>query len=66
MLDQIAAHADVTAQTVIRRFGSEDGIIWALAPLHEARVQVQRSDAPVGDVAGAVADLLEHYEAEGD
>jgi AcrR family transcriptional regulator len=65
-LDQIAADADVTVQTVIRRFGSKDGLIWALAPLYEARVQVPRGDAPVGDVAGAVANLLEHYEAEGD
>ena len=65
-LDQIAADADVTVQTVIRRFGSKEGIIGALTQIREKQVDAQRGDAPVGDVAGAVANLLEHYEAEGD
>lgn len=65
-LDQIAADADVAVQTVIRRFGSKEGIVWALTEIREAQVDAQRGQAPVGDVDGAVANLIDHYEAEGD
>lgn len=65
-LDHIAADADVTVQTVIRRYGSKEGIIWALTQTREAQVGAQRGHAPRGDLAGAVANLLNHYEAEGD
>lgn len=65
-LDQIAADAEVTVQTVIRRFGSKEGIVAALTQIREAEVDAQRGDAPVGDLGGAMANLVEHYEAEGD
>jgi AcrR family transcriptional regulator len=65
-LDQIAADADVTVQTVIRRFGSKEGIVHRLTEIQQTRVDAQRGDAPVGDVVGAVTNLLDHYESEGD
>ncbi len=65
-LDQIAADAGVTVQTVIRRFGSKEGIISALGELWNAEIKGQRSQAPVGDLGGAVANLLDNYEANGD
>lgn len=65
-LDQIAADAEVTVQTVIRHFGSKDGIVAALTELRAADVDAQRGEAPVGDLGGAMANLVEHYEAEGD
>lgn len=65
-LEQIAADAAVTVQTVIRRFGSKEGIVAALTQVRQAEVAAQRGEAPVGDLAGAVANLVEHYEAEGD
>jgi len=65
-LDQIAADAGVTVQTVIRHFGSKDGIVAALTELRVAEVDTQRGEAPVGDLGGAMANLVEHYEAEGD
>lgn len=65
-LDQIAAEAGVTVQTVIRRFGSKDGIVRALTELIIPRVVVQRGEAPVGDIPAAVANLVEHYESDGD
>jgi AcrR family transcriptional regulator len=65
-LDQIAADAGLTVQTVIRRFGSKEGIIRSLTELITARVAAQRGAAPVGDLRGAVANLVEHYEREGD
>lgn len=65
-LDQIAADAGVTVQTVIRRFGSKEGIVRSLTELVAARVVAQRDEAPVGDLRGTVANLVEHYEREGD
>lgn len=65
-LDQIAADAGVTVQTVIRRFGSKEGIVRALSEVVSARVMRQRDEAPVGDLRGALANLVEHYEREGD
>lgn len=65
-LDQIARDAGVTVQTVIRRFESKDGVVRAVAARVTARVLTQRGEAPEGDVHGAVANLVDHYETEGD
>ena len=65
-LDQIAAEADVTVQTVIRRFGSKEGIVRALAERISPGVVAQREEAPMGDIRGAVTNLVEHYESGGD
>ena len=65
-LDDIASRSGVTVQTVIRRYGSKDGLIRAVAASVRAEVQDQRFRAPVGDIPGAVSNLVEHYEATGD
>jgi AcrR family transcriptional regulator len=65
-LDALASRAGVSVQTVIRRYGSKDGAIVAAAERASRRVRAQRDEAPVGDVAGAVANLLDHYEALGE
>jgi AcrR family transcriptional regulator len=65
-LDEVASRAEVTVQTVIRRYGSKDGLIRAVAAAVRAEVQEQRFEAPVGDIPGAIANLVEHYEASGD
>lgn len=64
-LDEIAARADVSVQTVIRRYGSKDGLIRAVAAAVHTEVHEHRFEAPVGDIAGAVANLSEHYEVTG-
>ncbi len=64
-LAEIAEGAGVTVQTVIRRYGSKDGVIRAAAERSLAQIREQRDEAPVGDVPGAVANLLDHYEAYG-
>jgi AcrR family transcriptional regulator len=64
-LDAVAVRAGVSVQTLIRRYGSKDGLIEAAAARAVGRVQRQRDEAPVGDVAGAVANLLDHYEELG-
>ena len=52
--------------TVIRRFGSKERLIEAAAEEANRRVLRQRDQAPVGDVEGAVRNLVDHYEEWGD
>ncbi len=65
-LDEVARRAGVTVQTVIRRFGGRDGLLAAGIERESERVRRQRAQAPVGDAAGAVRVLVEHYESTGD
>ncbi len=65
-LEDVAARAGVTVQTVIRRFGGREGLFAAAAEREQSRTRNQRDEAPVGDVPGAVRVLVEHYEAMGD
>lgn len=65
-LEDVAARAGVTVQTVLRRFGSKEGLIDAASEEARERVISQRGEAPVGDVAGAVENLVDHYEEWGD
>lgn len=65
-LADVAAEAGVSSQTVIRRFGSKDGLIDAVTARVRHEVAEQRGEAPAGDVRGAIATLVEHYEREGD
>jgi len=64
-LDDIAGRAGVTVQTVLRQFGSRDGLVTAAAEQATNEVSAQRSAAPVGDVAGAIENLLDHYDEWG-
>jgi AcrR family transcriptional regulator len=65
-LEDVASRADVSVQTVIRRFGGKEGLLVAAAEREGQRIGAQRSAAPVGDVPGAVRVLVEHYEEMGD
>lgn len=64
-LDDIARAADVTTQTVIRRFGSKEGLLEGLQQRISKVVGVRR-DVPEGAVDAAVASLIEDYEEHGD
>jgi AcrR family transcriptional regulator len=64
-LEEVASRAGVSVQTVIRRFGSKHGLLAAAADRETERVARQRGQAPVGDVAGAVRNLVDHYEELG-
>jgi AcrR family transcriptional regulator len=61
-LEDIAEQAGVTVQTVIRRFGSKERLIEAAAEEGTRQVMRQRERAPVGDIEGAVENLVDHYE----
>jgi AcrR family transcriptional regulator len=65
-LRAVAERADVTVQTVIRRFGDKEGLTAAAAARSREHISAQRSAAPVGDLAGAVDNLVTHYEEAGD
>src|SRR5215217_3045719 len=64
-LEDIATRADVTVQTVLRRFGSKESLVDAAADRGAEQVVEQRRGAVAGDVQGAVDVLLDHYEQWG-
>jgi AcrR family transcriptional regulator len=65
-LEDVAHRADVSVQTVIRRFGGKEALLVAAAEREAQRIGAQRAAAPVGDVVGAVRVLVDHYEEMGD
>ncbi len=65
-LSEVADLAGVSVQTVIRKFGGWDGVFAAVSEQVGARIESQRNDVTPGDLGGAVANVVEHYEAEGD
>lgn len=60
-LEAVAQRAGVAVQTVLRRFGSKEGLQAAAFDDYRQRVVDQRDHAPVGDIDGAVANLGQHY-----
>ena len=65
-LEDIAGRAGVTVQTVIRRFGNKERLIEAAAEEGTRQVSRQRYRAPIGDIEGAVKNLMDHYEEWGE
>jgi AcrR family transcriptional regulator len=63
-LGDVAAAAEVSVQTILRQYGSRQGLIDAAIQYGTQRVAQERS-APVGDVGAAVRVLLDHYEDRG-
>jgi len=64
-LEQVAERADRSVQTILRRFGSRDGLVQQAIERGSARVAAERRPAEPGDVAGALSLLMEHYERWG-
>jgi len=65
-LESISEDAGVTVQTLLRRFGSKEGLVRAISDTVTPQVVSHRDTTPVGDVDGAVRVLVEHYEQVGD
>lgn len=65
-LADIAERAGVSVRTVIRRFGSREGVIAACIEADAAGIDAERGQAAPGDVDGALDILLAHYERDGD
>jgi AcrR family transcriptional regulator len=64
-LDAVAARAGVSTRTVIRQFGSKEGLLEAAIAAGVEASQTTRHAEP-GDVEGAVRAIVAHYEAMGD
>jgi AcrR family transcriptional regulator len=65
-LDDVAAEAGVTVRTVVRRFGSKDGLFGAVSGERAASIRRARDETPAGDIAEAVRVLVGTYEDWGD
>jgi len=64
-LEGVARAAGVTKQTLLRHFGSKDGLLKQVLSRAIDEVEKQRLSVPRKDIAGAVDNLLEHYEIRG-
>jgi AcrR family transcriptional regulator len=64
-LDKVASRAEVSTKTLLRRYGSRDGLLGSVAATVSAAVAEQRFEARVGDVDDAVRNLIAHYERRG-
>jgi AcrR family transcriptional regulator len=64
-LESIAQSAGLTKQTLLRHFGSKDGLLEQTLRLAMGQVEKQRLSAPMDDIPGAVDNLRDHYEERG-
>jgi AcrR family transcriptional regulator len=65
-LDSLSSKAGVTRQTLLRHFGSKDGLLIQALMRGAAQVRDQRWSAPTTDISGAVENVLDHYEEWGE
>jgi AcrR family transcriptional regulator len=65
-LEDVANGAGTTVQTVLRHYGSKERVIENAMRRGGERIAQERALAPVGDVSGAVRNLIGHYERYGD
>lgn len=64
-LEKVAEKAGVTVRTVLRKFGSKEGLLDASVK-HAAGVKMDREEVEPGNVSAAIAVLLDEYESMGD
>ena len=64
-LDEVAKRAGCSERTVIRHFGSKEGLLVAAMAAAERGVMESRQARP-GDVASSIRGLVGHYEEDGD
>jgi AcrR family transcriptional regulator len=65
-LQDLASRAKVTKQTLLRHFGSKEGLLMQALASGAAEALEQRWSAQPGDIEGAVENVLDHYEAWGE
>jgi AcrR family transcriptional regulator len=64
-LDDVAQRSGVSAQTILRHFGTRERLFAAVEDFLHQQVIAERQ-APAGDVQEAVSILFDHYERRGD
>ena len=65
-LEDVAARAGVTVQTVLRIFGRRSNLLTSASTRFRDRILEQRESAAPGDIAGTISALFDHYEDMGD
>lgn len=65
-LEAIAEGAGVSVRTIIRRFGSREGLLETCIKNDASEIESDREKAEVGDIDGALEYLLNDYESYGD
>jgi len=65
-LGEVAEAAEVTVPTLIAHFGRKEDLFAAALEDWGGRMVQFREEAPAGDHAGAIRNLIEHYEAAGE
>ncbi len=65
-LQELASRAKVTKQTLLRHYGSKDGLLMQAMASSAAEALEQRWSMHPGDIEGAVENVLDHYEAWGE
>lgn len=65
-LESIAQRAGVTKPTLLRHFGSKDGLLAAAYTRGYEHVRDQRMASPTDSIEGAIDNLLDHYCEFGD
>jgi AcrR family transcriptional regulator len=65
-LDDVAAHAGVAVRTLLRRFGSKEALLDAVAEAADREIEDRRQEMPPGDVSAAVRCVVTDYEGYGD
>src|SRR3954471_9015904 len=65
-LDDVSRESGLTVRTILRRFGSRDGVLEAGFAQIKTEFEGLRAPTPAGDVDAALASLLNQYERIGD
>jgi AcrR family transcriptional regulator len=65
-LHEVAERAGTSLSTVMRRFGSKEGLAEAVLASDRVGTQRDRDAVPVGDIDGAVTMIVDDYELNGD
>ncbi len=65
-LDSLSRRAGVTRQTLLRHFGSKDGLLMQSLMRGASQVRDQRWSTPTIDIPGAVDNVIDHYEEWGE
>jgi AcrR family transcriptional regulator len=64
-LDEVASRAGASVQTLLRHFGTRDGLLDEAVKLASTEVEQERQ-VTAGDIDGAVGSVVAHYEKRGD
>lgn len=65
VLADVAERSGVTVKTILRHFGSREGLFDAATEFAAAQVEEERA-TPVGDLPRAIEIIVDHYELRGD